>query len=430
MKFMLSRQVRHERFASESSVVSVEPGNTITVFDSAKDMTSIREVIVAIIERDLKVQVSLDSISDSELIEELTCEDGIIIGERCIDGKPVIIKAIEVSLVTSRTETSTDEVLIQDAGRTIETVTPEEADFIINLPEVKVMQRIPGKTQITERTEVIIRENGQSIGFNEKVIQDGSPEVIVVAPASSIKAEAVSATNTGQPKFTKLKNSVSSRPFTPKVNFEDDEKLDATAEDAYKITDEERASIPKAATITVVVGPSGSGKTTLVRDVANSHNTLISFTTRPARPGEIHGRDYYFITDEEAEQLKANKQLLEYVEYNGHKYGYTNDEVLGKLKSKGWVICVATLDGFKHLKHVFGDVVRGLYLDISEETVKSQLAGRNDSPENIAKRLELYQEEVANKTFFEEREDSLIVKVSNDFKENLDRFETALVTLA
>lgn len=313
---MLSKQVRHNLFASDPLVVSVEPGNTITVFDSAKDMTSIREVIVAIIERDLKVQVSLDSISDSELIEELTCEDGII-SERCIDGQSVIIRAIEVSLVTSRTETSTDEVLIQNAGRTIATVTPEEADVIINFPEVKVMQRIPGKTQITERTEVIICENGQSVGFNEKVIQDGSPEVIGVATASSIKAEAVSATNTGQPKFTKLKNSVSSRPFTPKVNFEDDEKLDATAEDAYKITDEERASIPKGATITVVVGPSGSGKTTLVRDVANSHNTLISFTTRPARPGEIHGRDYYFITDEEAEQLKANKQLLEYVEYNG-----------------------------------------------------------------------------------------------------------------
>ncbi len=74
----------------------------------------------------------------------------------------------------------------------------------------------------------------------------------------------------------------------------------------------------------VVSGPSGSGKGTLISrlmDVLPSAWVSVSATTRPPRDGEIEGKDYFFKTQDEFEDLIANNGLLEYATYAGNFYG-------------------------------------------------------------------------------------------------------------
>ena len=73
----------------------------------------------------------------------------------------------------------------------------------------------------------------------------------------------------------------------------------------------------------VISGPSGSGKTTLCR-AATAVETVyytVSCTTRPQRPGEENGRDYFFLTDEEFARRVAGGEFLEHANVYGRRYG-------------------------------------------------------------------------------------------------------------
>lgn len=83
------------------------------------------------------------------------------------------------------------------------------------------------------------------------------------------------------------------------------------------------------AIIVTVTGPSGSGKTELVDELCRNHNfaKLVSVTTRPPRPGEIEGQDYYFISEEKFDLLKKTDSLIQSTEFNGFKYATTLEEL-------------------------------------------------------------------------------------------------------
>ena len=79
------------------------------------------------------------------------------------------------------------------------------------------------------------------------------------------------------------------------------------------------------APVFVVTGPSGAGKGTLIRGLLEEVPSLevaVSATTRPRRPGEEDGREYWFLTDEEFERRVAARDFLEWVPYvSGRRYG-------------------------------------------------------------------------------------------------------------
>jgi guanylate kinase len=81
----------------------------------------------------------------------------------------------------------------------------------------------------------------------------------------------------------------------------------------------------------VVTGPSGAGKGTLIRTLLERMPELevaISATTRPQRPGEVHGREYWFLTDEEFDARVAEGAFLEYVTYvSAKRYGTLRSEL-------------------------------------------------------------------------------------------------------
>ena len=74
----------------------------------------------------------------------------------------------------------------------------------------------------------------------------------------------------------------------------------------------------------VLSGPSGAGKSTVIASLMKRRDDVrfsVSATTREPRPGEVHGKDYYFITREQFDALAAGDALLEHAEYVGNCYG-------------------------------------------------------------------------------------------------------------
>jgi guanylate kinase len=81
--------------------------------------------------------------------------------------------------------------------------------------------------------------------------------------------------------------------------------------------------------LVTITGPSGSGKTELIKALENRGKfaRLISVTTRPMRPGEIDGLDYYFITEAEYQTIVSAGGFLQTVDFNGYHYGTTTHEL-------------------------------------------------------------------------------------------------------
>lgn len=75
--------------------------------------------------------------------------------------------------------------------------------------------------------------------------------------------------------------------------------------------------------VVTIIGPSCSGKSLLERTLEKSSHfyRTISVTTRPPRPGEVHGEHYYFVTHEQMTELARTGSLFEHVEFAGNRYG-------------------------------------------------------------------------------------------------------------
>ena len=103
--------------------------------------------------------------------------------------------------------------------------------------------------------------------------------------------------------------------------------------------------------IVVLSGPSGSGKTTLVRELVScAEVTLVksvSATTRPPRPGEIHGDDYWFLTDAEFRQKLENHEFLEYADVfsSGFLYGTLRSELDRAWATNAWAFLEIDVQG-------------------------------------------------------------------------------------
>ena len=91
----------------------------------------------------------------------------------------------------------------------------------------------------------------------------------------------------------------------------------------------------------VVSGPAGVGKGTIVKTVVKKRADVVesvSCTTRAPRAGEVHGREYYFLTREEFERRIQEKDFLEYDEHFGNYYGTPESFVRETLKEKSVIL--------------------------------------------------------------------------------------------
>lgn len=150
----------------------------------------------------------------------------------------------------------------------------------------------------------------------------------------------------------------------------------------------------------VFSGPSGVGKGTVRQEIFSTPNHKfeysVSMTTRPQRPGEVDGVDYFFRTREEFEDLIKKGQMLEYAEYVGNYYGTPLSYVNETLDKGIDVFLEIEVQGALQVKKKVPDGVFIFLTPPDLEELQDRLAGRGtDSQEVIAQRIERAKEEIA-----------------------------------
>ena len=141
----------------------------------------------------------------------------------------------------------------------------------------------------------------------------------------------------------------------------------------------------------VVSAPSGGGKSTILRALLSSDDTLdysISVTTRPPRPGEVHGQSYWFVAEEEFKRMIKQDQFYEWARVHNYLYG-TRKDLIAENVSKGRdVLLDLDVQGALNVKRLSPDAVTIFLLPPSLAELEKRLRERKlDSEEIIQVRL-------------------------------------------
>lgn len=163
----------------------------------------------------------------------------------------------------------------------------------------------------------------------------------------------------------------------------------------------------------IIAAPSGTGKTTLVKALVESVSKItvsISHTTRPKRPNEMHGVNYYFIEKAEFERLIDHGDFLEHATIFDNLYGTSKSWVEETLSKGIDVILEIDWQGHQQIKQLFPDSIGIFILPPSLQDLRDRLVKRNqDHPEIIQKRLADAKETVSHVHDFE------YVVINDDF---------------
>ncbi|MBQ1598639.1 MAG: guanylate kinase [Lachnospiraceae bacterium] len=144
--------------------------------------------------------------------------------------------------------------------------------------------------------------------------------------------------------------------------------------------------------VVVLSGFSGAGKGTIMKHLLSKYpdryHLSISATTREKRTGEEDGREYFFKTREEFDEMVAKNEFLEHATFNGNSYG-TPKAYVEKLVNEGKdVILEIEVQGALQVKEIFPEALLLFVTPPSAEALKSRLVGRGtETPEVVAQRL-------------------------------------------
>jgi guanylate kinase len=159
-----------------------------------------------------------------------------------------------------------------------------------------------------------------------------------------------------------------------------------------------RSSTDRRGLLFIISAPSGTGKTTLCKQLAANLPGLwhsISYTTRKPRPGEEHGRDYYFVEEPTFQEMIARNDFVEWAHVYGHLYGTPWKSLTEKIDQGVDVLLEIDVQGAMQIKKRFEDSVSIFILPPSMTVLRSRLQTRaSDTPEEIQQRLHKVKEEV------------------------------------
>ena len=150
----------------------------------------------------------------------------------------------------------------------------------------------------------------------------------------------------------------------------------------------------------IVSTPSGAGKTSLVKALLQSGVDLslsVSYTTRPARPEEVDGRDYHFVSREGFEQRLKQEEFLESAQVYGNFYGTSKKWINEALDAGRDILLEIDSQGARQVRDVFPASVAIFVLPPSLEVLEARLRNRaQDSLEVISQRLASARDEISH----------------------------------
>jgi guanylate kinase len=150
----------------------------------------------------------------------------------------------------------------------------------------------------------------------------------------------------------------------------------------------------------VVAAPSGTGKSSLVKallEVDARMQLSISHTTRAPRGQEVHGREYYFVSDEEFDRMVAADAFIEWARVHNHRYGTSRQAIESRIAQGTDILLEIDYQGALQIRRQFANAVLIFILPPSFEELRRRLERRGeDRPEVIELRLRNAAEEMAH----------------------------------
>jgi guanylate kinase len=164
----------------------------------------------------------------------------------------------------------------------------------------------------------------------------------------------------------------------------------------------------------VVSGPSGAGKDTVVQRMQERDlpfHFVVTATTRPKRPGEKHGKDYWFVSTEEFARMIEQNELIEYAIVYGDYKGIPKAQVREALGSGKDVVMRLDVQGAETVRRLVPDALLIFITTESEEELVNRLNSRDtETPDSLAIRIATARKELKRVAAFD------YVIVNHDFR--------------
>ncbi|MEW6254458.1 MAG: guanylate kinase [Pseudomonadota bacterium] len=175
----------------------------------------------------------------------------------------------------------------------------------------------------------------------------------------------------------------------------------------------------------VLSSPSGAGKTTLSRRLLAQDDRItmsVSVTTRPPRPGEVDGKDYFFVSVEAFQQLRDKGELLEHATVFGNLYGTPRQAVEDALTAGRDVLFDIDWQGTQQLdQSAQQDLVKVFLLPPSAEDLEKRLRTRaQDSDEVVHQRMSKASDEISHFTEYD------YILINQDIEDSLAKLTAIL----
>ncbi|WP_343289178.1 guanylate kinase [Wolbachia endosymbiont of Encarsia formosa] len=175
----------------------------------------------------------------------------------------------------------------------------------------------------------------------------------------------------------------------------------------------------------ILSSPSGAGKTTISEKLLEQSTDLVmsvSMTTRKPRPGEVNGKDYFFVTEEKFHEICKAGQMLEYAKVFENFYGIPKDFIEQNLSSGISVLLNIDWQGAFHLFEILREKVVSVFiLPPSMEELRLRLQRRNSDDEiEIERRLAEAQKEISKSNKYD------YVIVNDDLDKSVEEIKSIL----